>query len=70
MKGSELIINESGFEEEILGRIARDRQLGEDRDVAMRGLGDAERFEDELGVVVDCADDRVDLTQGDAQRPG
>ena len=39
MKGSELIINESGFEEEILGRVASDAEFSECDDRALLIFG-------------------------------
>ena len=60
---------EVGLEQQVLGRIAVDRQLGEHGQLraAPRARGRAQSTI-LRGVAVDVADGGVDLGQGDAQR--
>ena len=53
-------------QEEILGRVAGDRELGEDDDIRGIGLRLGEPVEDQVAVPVEVADDRVDLGQSEA----
>ena len=53
-------------QQEVLGRVARDRELGDQGDVRSRLAGVGERGRDAAGVAVDVADDRVELGQRDA----
>ena len=48
-------------QQQVLGRVAGDRQLGEDDEIAARGLRLLVGVEDPLGVAVEVADDDVDL---------
>ncbi len=59
--------DERGPQEQVLGRIAGDRQLGEDDEVRARRLGGVIGVEDALGIAGEVADDDVDLGGGDAQ---
>ena len=59
--------DEPGLQQQVLGRVAGDRQLGEGGDVAPSASARRERGEDALDVAVEVADPRVDLGGGDAQ---
>jgi hypothetical protein len=62
------VVQEARPQQQVLGRIARQRQLREQhqvRPVLVPRLGDHRR--DPVGVVVDGADREVELGQGDAQ---
>ena len=59
--------DEAGLEDEVLGRVAGDRQLGEGGDVAAGLLGQVVGVEDLGDVAVEVTDGRVELRQGDAQ---
>ena len=59
--------HEPGLEEEVLGRVARDGQLGHDADVGPGRLGRGQRAEDPLHVARQVADDGVELRGGEAQ---
>ena len=52
-----------GPQQQVLGRIAGDRELREDDEVGGVRLGLGEALEDQLPVPVEIADDRVDLGQ-------
>ena len=58
--------DEARPEQEILGRIAGDRELGEDDDVGARVLRRLEPPEDQGAVPVEVADGGVDLGERDA----
>ncbi len=57
---------EGGAQEQVLGRIAGDGELRDERDVGAGPGGVAKRGRDHLGVAVDVTDDRVELCQGDS----
>ena len=59
--------DERGAQQEVLGRIAGDRQLGEHDEIGAGGLGGLVRLEDAVDVAVEVTDDDVDLGGGDAQ---
>ena len=59
---------ERGPQQQVLGRVARDRELGHQRDVGSGLGGVGERPRDPAGVALDVADDGVELGQRDAQR--
>jgi hypothetical protein len=59
--------DESGSEQEILGRIARDRELGEDDEIGVRLACPVEARKDLLAVTLEVADDAVDLRERDSQ---
>ena len=59
--------DERGAEQEILRRIAGDRQLREDDEIGAGGLGGLVRLEDAVDVAREVADDDVDLGGRDAQ---
>jgi hypothetical protein len=59
--------DESGSEQEILGRIARDRELGEDDEIGVRLACPGEARENLLAVSLEVADDAVDLRERDPQ---
>jgi hypothetical protein len=58
---------EPGPEQEVLRRVARRCQLGEDDEVSAGGLGAPEVAQDPLAVSVELADDRVQLCESDSQ---
>ena len=51
-------------QQQIFGRVPGDRELGEDDEVATRGLGLVVRLEDPRRVALEIADDDVDLGGG------
>ena len=57
--------DERGAEQEVLGRIARDRELGEDDELGAGGTRLGDPADDAVAVAVEVADGRVDLGQGD-----
>ncbi len=59
--------DEARLQEEVLRRVAGDRQLREGGDVGPGLAGGAVRGEDPLDVAVEVADARVDLAGGDAE---
>ncbi len=61
------VLQEPLAEQEVLRRVARDRELREDRDASARGGRLAHGCGDPLGVAVDVADGRVDLAERQAQ---
>ena len=56
--------DERGPQQEILGRVPGDRQLGEHDEIATGGLGRVVRLEDALRVAFEIADDDVQLGGG------
>ena len=58
--------DETGLQEQVLGRIAGDGELREHGDVATAGLGSFIRIEDPGGVAVEISDDCVELAEGHA----
>ena len=66
-EGPLVVGDEAGLQQQVLGRVAGGRQLGEEGDVAALGLGAAQRLEDPLDVAVEVPDPRVDLGGGDTQ---
>ena len=61
-------LDEAGAEQEILRRIAGDRELGEEDDVCAGLLRLVEPREDPLTVPVEVADRRVDLSECESHR--
>ena len=59
--------HERRLQQQVLGRVAGDRQLGEGDQVATIGLGRLHGSDDALDVAVEVADDQVELSQGEAQ---
>ena len=59
-----------GFENQVLGRVARGRELPVDHEIGAAVGGLSTRPAHQLGVAVDVADDRVDLRQGDGDGIG
>jgi hypothetical protein len=60
-------LEEGGLEQQILGRISRNGELGEDDHVRGQGLGARERRADPLEIPADVADHDVDLGEGQAE---
>src|SRR5690606_7255463 len=58
--------DEAGLQQQVLGRVAGQRQLGEDGQVAARLLGLPGGAQHALDVAVEVADGRVDLAERDA----
>ena len=61
-------MDEARPEEEVLGRVAGDRELGEEDDVCPGGLRIGQPGEDPLSVSVEVADGRVDLGKRESHR--
>ena len=57
--------DERGAEQEVLRRIARDRELGEHDELGARVARLGDPPDDAVAVAVEVADGRVDLSQGD-----
>src|SRR5439155_128589 len=62
-------LDEGGLEEEILGRVAGDRQLGERDEVGTERTRLRQTVHDAPGVTLDVPDGRVDLGQAHAEAP-
>ena len=60
--------HEAGPQEEVLGRVAGDGELGEEREVGAGLPRLLEPVEDEGAVAVEVADGRVDLRECEAHR--
>ncbi len=60
--------DEPGPQEQILRRIARDRELGEEDQVGALVAGLGEAREDQVAVAVEVADDGVDLRERQSHR--
>ena len=60
--------DEARAQEQVLRRIARDRELGEEDDVGARVLRLVHPREDQLAVPVEVADSRIDLGQREPHR--
>ena len=54
------------FEQQVLGRVADNRQFWEDHEASGLVFGAVDSICDERGVAGDISDGRVDLGQGDA----
>ena len=63
----EVVGHEAGLEQQVLGRVAGDRELGEHGDVAAGRLGPVEHGEQGRHVAVEVADDGVELAGGDPE---
>src|SRR5207244_3358021 len=66
-QGGPIVGHEPGLEDEVLGGVAGDGELGEGGHVGAGGFGPVEGGDDPLDVSVEVADRGVDLTQGDAK---
>ena len=60
--------HEAGPEQEILGRVAGDRELGEHDEIGRRASRLGDRARDPLDVAVEVADDDVQLGEGEPHR--
>ena len=60
--------DEPGAQQEILGRVAGDHQLGEESEVGIRLAGPLEPLDDLGGVAVDVPDDAIDLRECESHR--
>src|SRR5439155_14845714 len=69
--GERLLVraNERWFEQEVLGRIAGDDQLGERDDIGADVARTLDAVADDAGVPVDIPDRGIDLRKREAQRP-
>ena len=56
-------LDEAGPEEQVLGRIPRDGELGKDDEVRSRSPGLADRIDDQGAVPLEVADDRIELRE-------
>jgi len=61
---STVVGHEAGLQQQILGRVAGDRELGEDGEIGALLLGLAHPLVDERHVSGQVTDLRVDLTEG------
>jgi hypothetical protein len=59
--------DEAGPEQQVLGRVARDRQLGKERQVAALATGLLEPVDDQVAIAFQVADDGVDLCEREPQ---
>ena len=57
-----------GWQQQVFGGIAADRELGEDRELRPLASGALGSGDDSLDVAVEVSDGRVDLTQRDEHR--
>ena len=69
LEGPLVVLDEARPEQQVLGRIAAEDQLGEDGDVALGVLRLLQDGEDALDVAVEVADHGVHLAEGDAHQP-
>ena len=60
--------DESRPEQEVLGRVAGDRELGEHDEIGRRAAGFGDRTRDPLDVAVEIADDDVQLGERESHR--
>ena len=67
--GLTLAFDEAGLEQQVLGRVAGDRELGEDDELAAGVLGLADAVPVLFEVPVEVADGRVDLGERDPHAP-
>jgi hypothetical protein len=56
-------VHEAGPQEEILGRIARDRELGEDDEVGAGCPGLLNAAEDQIAITLEISHGRIDLRE-------
>src|SRR4030095_12111760 len=66
---AQVCLDEGRLEQEVLGRIAGDRQLGEGHQGGAERARPLDRVHDHADVAIEIADRGIDLTQGDAQAP-
>jgi len=59
---------EAGPQQQVLGRIPRHRELGEDDEIRVRALRVLDPLDDQRTVPVEVADDRVDLCESETHR--
>jgi hypothetical protein len=59
--------NESGPQQQILGRISRDRELGKDQEIGSLLTGVVDGFDDPVPIPLEVADDGVELCQRESQ---
>ena len=59
--------HERRFQQQVLGRVSRNHQLGEHHQVAALGDGSVVALQRPLDVAVEVTDHRVDLSGSDAQ---
>ncbi|MDX6410806.1 MAG: hypothetical protein QOE91_322 [Gaiellaceae bacterium] len=60
--------DEAGPQQQVLGRIAGHRELGEDREVGALVAGLLEARQDQVAVAVEVAHDGIDLCERQPQR--
>jgi hypothetical protein len=69
VEGAQVALDERRLEEEVLRRVAGERQLGEGHQVDAEGAGARQRLEDAARVPLEVADRRVDLAEPDPEEP-
>jgi hypothetical protein len=67
LQGGAVVGHEPGPQQQVLGRVAGDRELGQDQQVAAGIVGGPQRLDDAGDVAVEIPDAGVDLAQGDTQ---
>ena len=67
VQGGQVVGDKTGFEQEVLGGVTRDRQFGEDRHVGAGVLGRRQRRDHPFGVAGEIAHDGIDLAQRHAE---
>ena len=60
--------DEAGAEQQVLGRVAGDHELGEEDEIGARVTGAAEPLDDAGRVAVEVADDAIDLGECESHR--
>ena len=60
--------HEPGTEQQVLGRVAGDDELGEEDEVGVRVARPLEPLDDPGGVAVEVADDAIDLGECESHR--
>ncbi len=68
VEGAAVVGDEAGLEQQVLGRIARDRKLGEDDEMSLGGAGLLDSGEHAIDIAGEITDGRVDLSQRNAER--
>ena len=69
IEGGEVVADEGGLEEQVLGRVAGEHELGEGDEVGLPLAGLLDAAQDDAGVAGDVADGGVHLRQGQSKGP-
>ena len=67
-QGGQVVRDETGLEQQVLGRVAGYRQLGKHGEVRLRFLGHRNALDNALHIARQVADNRIDLAQGHCTR--